>query len=382
MKYENPEFERFLTFFDNSPGRLKKYMELLLLKGKATPYATTDRKSLNQVNVVLNTKCNLKCVWCHREEKHFKDSGYLERNGDIEKFKKLIPLLKGFNSIHWGGLAEPLMYKPIFELTKFARDYFPRVRVTTNGTSLMPKINDKIVDAGFTDIEVSLDGFDSETNKKFRGSDEDKIIKYLEDLSSRNSADIQINSVVADVNIDSLWDAIDKLKNVKNLKKIHTIPIFVTQHMIDLGISAAPLEKHMKLLTHWQKKIKEFNLDIKLNPEPGDVSLDPVIAMKRMHNICFTVFEHPFINLDGYITPCGRLQHINLENVLEKGFDGAWNGPKTLRWRQQQLNENYGTYCQRECYMKNNCPGHMNKLDEFMGKYDEKNVILKDLPKQ
>ena len=179
MKYENPKFERFLTFCHNSPGRLKKYMELLLLKDKATPYATTDRASLNQVNVVLNTKCNLKCVWCHREEKHFKESGYLERDGDLEKFKKLIPLLKGFNSIHWGGLAEPMMYKPIFELTKFARNFFPKVRVTTNGTSLMPKIVDKIQDAGFTDVEVSLDGFDSITNKKFRGSDEDKIINIL-----------------------------------------------------------------------------------------------------------------------------------------------------------------------------------------------------------
>ena len=98
--------------------------------------------------------------------------------------------------------------------------------------------------------------------------------------------------------------------------------------------------------------------------------------MKRLHNICFTVFEHPFINLDGFITPCGRLQHINLDNVLEKGFDEAWNGPKTLRWREQQLKENYGTYCQRECYMKNRCNGKLHELDEFMGKHDEKNIIL------
>ena len=34
-----------------------------------------------------------------------KDSGYLERDGNLEKFKKLIPLLEGFNSIHWGGAS-------------------------------------------------------------------------------------------------------------------------------------------------------------------------------------------------------------------------------------------------------------------------------------
>ena len=70
----NPKFKNFLSFFRDSPGRLKKYIELLTLKDKATPYATTDKKSLGEVGVVINTKCNLKCVWCHREEKHIKDS--------------------------------------------------------------------------------------------------------------------------------------------------------------------------------------------------------------------------------------------------------------------------------------------------------------------
>ena len=65
-------------------------------------------------------------------------------------------------------------------------------------------------------------GLIAQQTKNTEGSDEDKIIKYLEDLSSRNSAELQINSVVADVNIDSLWDAIDKLKNIKNLKKKFT----------------------------------------------------------------------------------------------------------------------------------------------------------------
>ena len=52
--------------------------------------------------------------------------------------------------------------------------------------------------------------------------------------------------------------------------------------LINLGINPAPLEKHMDLLRHWEKKIKEYGLDTELNPNPNDVSLDPVIAMKRM----------------------------------------------------------------------------------------------------
>ena len=100
------------------------------------------------------------------------------------------------------------------------------------------------------------------------------------------------------------------------------------------------------------------------------------ISRKRKQNICYTVYEHPFINLDGYITPCGRLQHIKMDSVLENGFDKAWNGPKIVKWREEQLAGNYGTYCQRECHMKNKCPSRLNNLKEFMGKGDEPLVIL------
>ncbi len=376
MNIPNKQFKNFLSFFKESPGRLTKYVELLTLKEKSTPYATTDRKSLREVGIVINTKCNLNCVWCHREEQHIKDSGYLERNGNLEKLKKLLPMLKGFECIHWGGLAEPLLNKDIFELSKLARKYVPIVKVTTNGTTLLPKVVTKIIDSGINYIEISLDGFDGEVNKKYRGSDETKIIKYLEDLSDRSDIPLQINSVITDVNIDSLWDAIDKLKNVKNLKSMHTIPLFVTKHIEKLGIKAAPLEKHEKLLSHWKERIKKFDLDIKLSPDIEDVTLDPIVTMKRLHNICYTVYEHPFINLDGNISPCGRLQHIGLDNVLENGFDAAWNGPKIVKWREEQLAGNFGTYCQRECYMKNKCPSRLKNLSQFMGPKDEKQVVL------
>ena len=378
MEYPNVDFKNFLSFFKDSPKRLIKYIELLTLKNESTPYATTNREDLGTVAIVINTKCNLKCVWCHREEKHYKDSGYLERNGDKEKLKKLLPELKGFKMIHWGGLAEPLLNKDIFELTKLAKTVVPRVKVTTNGTTLVPKVVTKLIDSGITDIEISIDGFDGATNMKYRGSDESKVIPYLEDLSSRSDIPLQINSVIADVNIDSLWDAIDRLKNVKNLKRMHTIPLFQTKHMQELGIGPAKLGEHEKLLAHWGKKIKEYNLDIKVSPDVEDVTLDPIVSMKRKHNICYTVYEHPYINLDGNITPCGRLQHIQLDSVMDKGFDEAWNGPKMVKWRTEQLAGNYGTYCQRECYMKNTCPSRLNNLSEFMGKGDEPLKILKE----
>ena len=110
-------------------------------------------------------------------------------------------------------------------------------------------------------------------------------------------------------------------------EKIHTIPLFVTKHILSLGIKLLQL-KNTRHYLNIGKKIAEYKLKIKLSPDIEDVTLDPVVSMKRLHNICYTVYEHPMINLDGNISPCGRLQHIGLDNVFDKGFEATWNGPK------------------------------------------------------
>ena len=116
--------------------RIKKFYELIVLKKNASPLASTKKETLRRVSIVLTTKCNLKCVWCHREEQHVKDSGYLEKNIELDKLKKLLPELKGFHVLSWGGLGEPMLNKNFYEATKIARKYIPIVKTVCNGTTL------------------------------------------------------------------------------------------------------------------------------------------------------------------------------------------------------------------------------------------------------
>lgn len=352
----HPDLQRmtqFMSNFEGNPERLAKYTELMMLHEDASPIAYQSRESIGEVNVVLTTKCNLRCVWCHREEDHYQH--YLNRENDYDKVVKLLPELKGFHTLHWAGLAEPLLYPRLFELNKLARQYFPRVKITTNGTLLKPSTCDKLIESGLNFLEVSIDGFDGVTNKKYRGNHEERVIDYLKYLSDNSDIPIQINTVLADVNYESLFDAIDRLKDVKNIVLMHTIPLFMTKHMLELGIKEITTEQHRLLLEHWRKKIDEYGLKIKLSPDTVEAKIDPVITLKRKHNLCFTVYEAPYVNVDGYITPCGRLQHTRLDNVFEMGFEKAWNGPKSVAFRANHLKGNYGAHCQRECHMKNTC---------------------------
>ena len=353
------EFEEL--FFKNMRGlsgsdevirkRIDNYYELIVLRDKANPYAP-NKESLRRIAIVLTTYCNLTCVWCHREEEHVKDAGYLSKHMDFNKLKKLLPELKGFDVLAWGGLGEPMLYERFYEATKLARQYIPIVKTTCNGTTLTEANIKKIAASGLNFLEVSIDGFDGEANYKLRGAHEDKIIDSLITFSEITDIPLQINTVVSEENYDSLWDAIKGLKDVKNIKMMHTIPLFMTEHMEKLGVKSLSMDKYTRLLQHWAKEIENYNLEWELSPDVVQISLDPVIFMKEKHNICFTPFEDPTINVDGEIVPCSRLQHLGLGNVFDEGFDNVWNGKKMVSFRQEQLKGNYGNLCQRECSMK------------------------------
>ena len=256
------EFEEL--FFKNMRGlsgsdevirkRIDNYYELIVLRDKANPYAP-NKESLRRIAIVLTTFCNLTCVWCHREEEHVKDAGYLSKHMDFNKLKKLLPELKGFDVLAWGGLGEPMLYEHFYEATKLARRYIPIVKTTCNGTTLTEANIKKIAASGLNFLEVSIDGFDGEANYKLRGAHEDKIIDSLLTFSEITDIPLQINTVVSEENYDSLWQAIKGLKDVKNIKMMHTIPLFMTEHMEKLGVKSLSMDKYARLLQHWDNEI-------------------------------------------------------------------------------------------------------------------------------
>ena len=343
--------DSFMDAFKGKPVRLKKYMELMLLREDASPYSYLAPDSIRRIAVVLTTKCNLKCVWCHRNETSVQD--YLHQEMEYNNVLDLLKKLQGFNVLHWAGLGEPLMYPRLFELTREARKLFSVVKLTTNGTLLTRDKADELMESGLNYLEVSIDGFSGNANKDFRGVDENKIIESLEYISANTDIPIQVNSVISKNNYDALFDAVDKLHHIKNIHILHTIPLFMTDHMKHHGIEPLSQEAHHDLLEHWRKRLNHFNRNLALFPDIWGAQLDPVISLKRKHNICFNCYEDPFINVNGALAPCGRLQHISLVDMAEhEDFNAAWNAPGILRWRESHLHGNYSVDCQRECCMK------------------------------
>jgi len=122
-----------------------------------------DKKPIVVWNV--SQRCNLRCMHCYANAANREFEGELTTQeakkfiSDLVEFKVPVLLFSG---------GEPLMRGDLFELGKFAASLGLRTVISTNGTLITPEIAQKIKEANFSYVGISLDGIEK-TNDKFRG---------------------------------------------------------------------------------------------------------------------------------------------------------------------------------------------------------------------
>lgn len=133
-------------------------------KGKDSIQSAMDRRPV----VVWNTTrtCNLKCVHCYSDSESKFYPGELTTDealavvNDLAKFKIPAMLLSG---------GEPLLRKDIFLIAEEAKRQGLRVTLSSNGTLITRAIAEKIKEAGFIYVGLSLDGI-GDAHDHFRGT--------------------------------------------------------------------------------------------------------------------------------------------------------------------------------------------------------------------
>ena len=117
----------------------------------------------------LNYSCNLRCpmcTWAMEEAAERKEDWFT-----FEDYKKLIDdaVSMGTKSIRLCYINEPLIRQDIDQFIRYAVDAgILDVLITTNGTLLTKEMSRKLIDAGLTKINVSLDAITEETYDKIR----------------------------------------------------------------------------------------------------------------------------------------------------------------------------------------------------------------------
>ena len=120
-------------------------------------------RAIRSLRVSVTGKCNLNCIYCHREGDREECSS---RDMSADALRDIIDVAAEFNirKLKFSG-GEPLLRKDFVDIVASVSDSMDNISVTTNGT-LLAGIAGDLADAGMDRVNISLDTLD-EAKYKF-----------------------------------------------------------------------------------------------------------------------------------------------------------------------------------------------------------------------
>jgi MoaA/NifB/PqqE/SkfB family radical SAM enzyme len=146
------------------------------------------------VTLEMTTRCNLNCVHCRRfhvQEEGSNTRGVLGQDVvhdivgssgymDDEVFDRSMDLVRDTDWISLCGYGEPLMHPRFFDFVVRLKSEGHTLDTITNGTLLSQANVQKMVDARFDQLSVSIDGVEDQTLRLIRGVGADVLFGGLE----------------------------------------------------------------------------------------------------------------------------------------------------------------------------------------------------------
>lgn len=269
----------------------------------------------NRVRLEFSTVCQLRCAGCSFQ-KGGKDDlgrGFLS----VENFKKFCDMNPFIREIEISNYGEPFLNPNLVEMLYIAKEKGISM-LCLNGTNFNTVSDEQIhalVDTGFKEISLSIDGASQETYKKYRiGGDFDCVMENVRKLQ-----------------------AYKKEKN-SELPKLRWQYILMEHNELEVGKAKALAEElgipiHFKL--NWDPSYKPVNREY-LIKETGrkELTVEEFTSTHGIHpfnGVCEQMFIRPQVNWDGRLLGCCTRRFATFDvNVFETGLIAAIRSPKYI----------------------------------------------------
>ena len=298
------------------------------------PNYDTKRKKLAEVIplaapftvYIEQTKyCNFKCFYCihsTRDEANgeFRALGHRMQHMDEVFFEKIIRELKefpqgGIKRIVFSGLGEPLMNPRLPDYVRMTVEagIAGRVEVITNGLLLTPEKSHALVEAGITNINISVQGLDAAGYEKTCGIRID-FERYLENLKylyeHKENVQIYIKAIDATLgtkeNEEKFFEIFSPFAD-----RIYIEHLVVMQQQMD----------GLREIVDGTKNFYGEELDVN-------------------RKVCAQSFYFMQIGCEGDIFPCpvpGLGKNLSMGNAKEHTLTEIWNGSRRRGFLRKML---------------------------------------------
>ena len=282
--------------------------------------------------------CNLRCPNCF----------YLLENPDkffnshlsAEKFEEI---LKKYNKEKKADVmfltgGEPLIHPEFAELVKISKKYNMITKTSSNGILIMNNPS-SLLDLDY--INISMDSYDYETFKKYRGGTKRQFDRILEGLNflKEKKLNFSLSYVLSAENVFEIEKMIEFSERIK--------PSFVYFHNINPHGS----NEFKPLSSHDEKSMKLLTKILERNDYAIDIHTTHIFNKKTPHFAeakCVQPWYYFCFNSKGAVSVCCHMNHDFKYGNIFKNYN--FNSPEMVKWRKKIMSDKIPDiclYCQR-----------------------------------
>ncbi len=340
-----------------------------------------------KVTLNITNQCNLHCRYCAvSSSKNALDDLNLE---EWERVIDELGRIKVFNLIVSGG--EPFLRPDFFEILKKIFQYHFRISINTNGTIIDEAVFNLLADSNRLDnIQISLDGPDSQTHDRIRGSGSfDRIMDCVEVLR-RWMLPFSFNVVVCRNNKHLLRPIAEFAKRL-GAAQVTFSPLSpqgsALAHLDDLFLifdEEKSVEADLKQL---RKDLLEFvggnmleTFDFMDRISQMDVSRVSIKEINRITS-CGGSISDCSIRPEGWVIPCDRLWDYRVGNVRDESFESIWLHSEGFRKFRERYSRDMDSFqecrsCLYTCVCRGGCPAVPYNLGKGIDGWDPLSCYL------
>lgn len=265
-------------------------------------------RTIKSLRISITNRCNLKCVYCHREGeiRHTTTEMNVETIANIVKASKTF----GVNKVKFSG-GEPLMRNDFENILK-ALPELKDISATTNGISLRQRAQD-LAASGLDRINISLPSLSPEKYRKVTGGDVSIVLEGIDAAVDCGLLPVKLNMVLMKgLNSDDIPGMMDFVHKYDGLVILQLIELMNFQQTSKYQVNIDEVEKFLEKRA---TTIEERSMHRRRKYHIDGIEVELVRPIDNSH-FCANC-NRLRVTSDGMLKPC-LLRNDNLVDVNNK----------------------------------------------------------------
>lgn len=327
---------------------------------------TGNASSPLAVNMLVTSRCNLRCQMCSFNAQKFSPGGKELTLEEIKGFLSRISKRK-LHIFLSGG--EPFMREDIFDIIGHINDLKLNFGICTNGTLLTEEKTERLLCSKPAFVIFSLHG-DRDLHDSITGMEGsfDQLIKSIKMIAVQTKRPkVLINCAVSPANIGSLLDVarisdesgadmlrfehLNFISEANAQKQAQVSKKIFPDEEIDFStfhFNGLEESRCLSAIKNVISKRKDFRIPIYFKPYLSDAEIASWYSGESLSSRkCFFIWRSLYVAANGDVFPCQFLLY-KMGNVLSGDLDKIWNGKKYREFR-LQMKKGLMPLCSRCC---------------------------------